>query len=865
MAETDAAGQNGSGQEPSNQINDGMYFGWVIQGRNISLQLPAAIPRALSGLPPTSTTFTGRDSHVQDLLQGLAPGLPRQEAVLVASVAGLAGVGKTELVVQTADQALKKPAWFPGGVLFIDMFGYDTNRRLSPGQALHGLLDAVGIPVEHIPQELQDRSRLYRSVLAEYARQNRRILVIIDNAFSSVQVGPLLPTDGTTAALLTSRHTLDVGARLHDLDILDEHGSVELLRMALFKARGAADTRVTDAPEDAAAIARLCGGLPLALRIAAALLADSPSRPLASLSQALSDVHHRLDQLTRESHAVRAALDLSYEQLSEAQARVFRLVALNPGPELSTEAAAHVAADQPQTEQCLRELERAHLIEAGAVWGRWRVHDLVRVYAGERARRELSTADDVKRLLLYYLERATRADRYVLDLTEPTPQGFPGRTQALAWLDAERDNLLAAPALAMSMGHADIARDLPLALENYLDTQGYPEEWRANSELAVRAAHALGDQRGEARARVSLSDALRALNAEDEAITEARRAAENFRGLGDRPGEGMALRALALGLGEAGHPEESLRMSEQAIPLLRQSPNQHFAAVALLNYGGQLIDVERYTEAIDALTESLAVLSQTSKSVMSLALLNLAFALDGAGRRDEAISSFQESIACALEVGGLWETDIAARASASLGELFSEDQPDQAIFYLRQSATLFTKANKGSLAVEALKSLGLTLIDLGERREEAKSSGFTSNAHERHYEQATDALAEAITLTRRTAEATSDDLRGELASLLISLSIPLVHLGRSDGALEAIQEALVLLRRLADEDPQAHQPPLAEALDMLAWALAQDDAQFPAAFEAAAEAVEVATGLAQNSPDEHGELLKDRAQSQSAQ
>jgi hypothetical protein len=442
----DDAGEESAGRDTSNRIADGVYFGWVIQGRNISLQLPAPVTSAMYGLPPASPAFTGRDTHVEELLQGLAPGPQRQEAVLVASVAGLAGVGKTELAVQTATQALKEPGWFPGGALFVDMYGYDdSERRLSPAQALHGLLHALGIPDKHIPEELQDRSRLYRSVLAEFARQNQRVLVVIDNVSSTEQVVPLLPADGTTAALLTSRHTLDVGARLHDLDILDERASIELLRKALFEARGAADTRVTDALEDASTIARLCAGLPLALRIAAALLAEVPSRPLASLCQALSDVQHRLDQLTREKRAVRAALDLSYRQLSEPQARMFRLAALNPGPDLSIATAAHVAAEAEwRTEQLFVELHRAHLVEPGAVWGRWGLHDLVRVYAGERAAEHPTTADDVRGLLLYYLERATRANDYVLNLSEPAPHGFPDRTQAIAWLNAERDNLFRA-------------------------------------------------------------------------------------------------------------------------------------------------------------------------------------------------------------------------------------------------------------------------------------------------------------------------------------------------------------------------------------------------------------------------------------
>ncbi|MEU2491068.1 ATP-binding protein [Streptomyces sp. NPDC007883] len=297
----------------SNSISGGVFFHAVIQGRDITVQLPPAITPALSGLPAPSSTFTGRDDHLEVLLASLTPGQDRLEPVLVASrpvraaVAGLAGVGKTELVVQTAARALKQPGWFPGGVLFIDLFGYDTERRLPPERALDSLLRALGMPGEHIPPGLQDRARLYRSVLAAFAAQGRRILVVIDNAATAEQAAPLLPTDGTTAALLTSRHTLDVDARLHDLDILDKDASITLLHQALQRARGPADTRIQDDPESAATLARLCAGLPLALRIAAALLADTPTRPPASLARALEAEHTRLNRLRREDRAVRAA------------------------------------------------------------------------------------------------------------------------------------------------------------------------------------------------------------------------------------------------------------------------------------------------------------------------------------------------------------------------------------------------------------------------------------------------------------------------------------------------------------------------------------------------------------------------------
>ncbi|MFG3291583.1 AAA family ATPase [Streptomyces sp. NPDC048179] len=441
-----------------NQIGGGVFLGTVIQGHTVNVNLPQTITPALCGLPPVSAAFTGRDREIGELLRVLEPGAA--QTALASLVAGLGGIGKTELVVQAASRALQKQDWFPGGVLFVDMFGYDPDpeRRLAPEQALDGLLRALGVPPEQIPSGLQDRSRLYRSALAALAGAGSRILVVLDNVSSADQARPLLPADGLTAAILTSRDTLDLGARLFDLDGVDETSAIDMLARAVCEARGPGDTRVQDSPDDAAAIARSCGCLPLALRIAAAILADSPARPLSSLAQALAAQHLRPNRLRRQERCVQSAFDLSYERLDPLHARLFRLLSLNSGPDISTGAAARLAAiDRHETEELLQNLARAHLIEPGSSWGRWRLHDLVRLYADEAGKIH-ADADDREnartRLYDYYIFHAAaviytgwsmpRSRAEVFCPPSITDFRFSDGVEARAWLDDERPNLVAA-------------------------------------------------------------------------------------------------------------------------------------------------------------------------------------------------------------------------------------------------------------------------------------------------------------------------------------------------------------------------------------------------------------------------------------
>lgn len=415
-----------------NEISGGVVIGPVIMGRDVTVTLPPQVPLAMSGLPATSAAFTGRETDLAAVLEVLRPqngkaGRGRFDcAVVVTAVGGLGGIGKTELAVQAARIATGR-GWFPGGVLFVDMLGYDERRREST-QALGGLLRALGVPDGLIPADRFERARMYRSILTEFARSGRRVLVVADNVNGEQQVELLLPGDGVTAAIVTSRHTLGLlNARLLDLNELAAQTSLTMLERALRAARPG-DNRLAQHPADAAEVVRLCGGLPLALRIAAALLAENPAMPVAALAAEL-----RADKpvvgLAYGTAGVRAAFELSYRNLSASQQRMFRLLTVNPGAETTTEVAAALAdRPQQQTRDNLKALARAHLIEQGSEYGRWKMHDLVRQYADDLARRhgggQRSRAFD--RLLRHYAEKIYETGRFT-----PAP-----------WAEREYDTLL---------------------------------------------------------------------------------------------------------------------------------------------------------------------------------------------------------------------------------------------------------------------------------------------------------------------------------------------------------------------------------------------------------------------------------------
>jgi hypothetical protein len=504
----------------------------------------------------TAQVFCGRDREVAGLLESLDPAGSGPGVTVASAVAGLAGVGKTTLIRRVA-AAAEGRGWFPGGVLFTDLQGYDSDpqTRVTGGQVYAPLLRALGVDGERIPSTVGEQATDYHQRLVRLAEQGRPVLLVLDNASTTDQVAGLLPTHRAHRVLVTSRHTLGdlPGVRILDLDVLPDAQAINLLDEVL-RQRDSTDHRMAREQAGATELVRLCGGLPLALQIAAALLADDRSLPLADMAAELSDAGTRLAGLAYGARAVSAAFELSWRQLTDRdmqESRLLLLLPVNPGPDLSVEAAAVLINRAPLVvRRQLRLLRRAHLIEPGTAAGRWRLHDLMRLYVEQLA--AIHTSPDERaaaadRLLDHYLTTARAADDHLqVSRRQSAPARFTGRDQALTWLETERPNLLAAVTLAANTGRYGIAVDLSLHLAEFLGRRRHFNERVETATTALRAAGHLPDRQCQAAALNDLGVALQQVRRFAEAITAHEQAAAIFAVTGDAHRESAALNNLVV-------------------------------------------------------------------------------------------------------------------------------------------------------------------------------------------------------------------------------------------------------------------------------------------------------------------------------
>ena len=677
-----------------------------------------AAPTALAQLPPEVTGFTGRDAELA-VLAGLLDPAGAAGPVLVSAVAGLAGVGKTTLAIAAGHAAVRR-GWFGGGVLVLDLHGYDE-AAVEPGQALDALLRALGVPAEHIPPTAGERAGLYRSVLAQAGEP---VLVIADNASAEAQVRPLLPGTGPHKVLVTSRHTLaGLGAPLVDVTILDQEASIAVLDGVLHAARPG-DDRIAADPDAARRLAGACGGLPLALQITAALLTADPALTAADLADDLAAESARLDRLAYDDGSgqggpsVAATFGLSYRRLDDIAARMFRLLPVNPGPDISTAAAAALAGlPVKPARTVLADLARAHLAEAApGTAGRWRMHDLLRLYA-QRLSEEHADADGREqardRLLGYYLDTADASDGHLRALPGmAVPGQFTGRDDALGWLDAERASLVAAVQMAADTGRGQAAMRLPLMLAEYFSWRRRFDDWIATTTLSLDAARRLGDRRREAGALNNLGLALAEVRRFEEAITAHQDAAAIARDTGDRDGEGRALNNLGLALREVRRFDEAITAHQDAAAIYRDTGNRHREGTALNNLGVALRYVRRFEEAITACQDAAAVYRDTGdRHGEGMALNSLGLALRYVHRFGEAITAHQDAAAIYRDTSdrhgegaALNNLGLALREVRRFGEAITAHQDAAAIY--RDTGD---RHGEGM----ALEGLGLALEEAG--------------------------------------------------------------------------------------------------------------------------------------------------------
>ena len=634
-----------------NEITGEPGDGIVVQARDIgSIYLSKPVPVALAGLP-RENGFTGRQAELDELVAGLTP-----EQGGVSVVAGLAGVGKTALAVRAANQMLAA-GWFPGGVLFIDLQGYDPAGGADPGAAVAALLGALGVAGERIPSTQGEREVLYRSELADLAGKGRRVLLLADNASTLHQVLALLPGHPAHRVIVTSRHTLPVpGARRFELDVMSESDAIGAMATAL-DAANEDDRRIHDEPAAAAALAKLCGHLPLALWLTAQLLADKRWQPIRDLVRQFAATRDRLGELKYgESLGVRVAFDTSYRRLPAVQARLFLLAALHPGPFVSVEAVAAMAGlSEVDVRHELDDVRRAHLMQFAAVNDAYRCHDLVRLYATQHCETELTQQERdeaTDRLLDHFRDVAQAASTHLDPRASDRSPVFRGRDEALSWLENERPNLVAVIAMAAAAGRDAQARDIAFAALLFFELRKYSDELIATITCALAASRRLGDRHGEATALNSLGVAYQDLRRFDESRNCHQQASVIFEELGDRHGEGMAL----TNLGNVSHLrarwDEAVDCYLRALPARRADGDQYGEAQTLNNLGFTYALMGRPVDAADCYQRALVVFRELGdRRGEGTTLTNLGATYGAARRWNEALDCHQRARAILRETG----------------------------------------------------------------------------------------------------------------------------------------------------------------------------------------------------------------------
>jgi tetratricopeptide (TPR) repeat protein len=559
--------------------------------------------------------FVNRRSELARLDEALA-----DDGCLIAVLSGPGGVGKTALAMRWAHAVRDR---FPDGQLYVDLGGFGGQKPVDPAEALGGFLRALGAARRHIPVTVAEQAALFRSYAA-----GRALLVILDNAYSAAQVRVLLPASAVGMVLVTSRSRLiglmPDGARLVEVPPLPAGDSLTLL------ARAIGAERVAREPRRVEDVAAMCGGLPIALSVAAARLAARPLLTVARIAAELADEAIRLTALsTSEGVSVQAVFDVSYRSLEPAAAAMYRKLSLHPGPEFGAGpvAAIRPLARAPAGAGPARAVEP--LLEASMLQeveeDRFRFHDLLRLHARQKAENEESPDDRrlvVLSILEWYMAAADRVGAVITPYrrrlpydatTDPDALPAPaGREEALGWLERERVNLLAAAATALDTGHTQLAWQLSDVLWPLFLYRKHYRDRLEMDQLGVAAARRWGNAWAEAHMLKRLGMVCAAIgdhhNAELHTSAAIRLAAE----VGDVRGGLEAQESLALLYRNTGREHEAAELLTRVLAASRELGEPRRIGLSLISLGRLLPGLGRLGEAVALLREARSVFAELS-------------------------------------------------------------------------------------------------------------------------------------------------------------------------------------------------------------------------------------------------------------
>ena len=638
--------------------------------RGLAAPQENVVPRQL---PAATRHFAGRAKPLKALAALAAEAAEASQATVISVIDGTAGIGKTTLALHFAHQVAGR---FPDGQLYVNLRGFDpAGPPMTSVEAIRLLLDALAVPAARIPVGLDAQAGLYRSLLA-----GQRMLVLLDNARDVDQVRPLLPAGPGCLVIVTSRSQLTglvaaEGAFPLTLDVLADAEAHELLTRRL------GPQRVADDPGAADELIQLCARLPLALSIAAARTASQPGLSLAALTADLRDARGRLDALDAGHAAanVRAVLSWSYQQLDATAARLFRLLGLHAGPDISAAAAASMAGlPLDEGHRRLGELTRAHLLAEHAP-GRFSCHDLLRAYAAELTQSADSEAERrvaTGRMLDHYLHTAHSAALQLHPTRRPVtlatlqpgaePEHIGDTAQALAWFGAERRVLMAAAGRALEAGFDTHVWQIAWALSRFLDTRGRWHDWAATEQIALAATQRLGDQAAQAAAHQRFGFASARLGSYEDAYAHLNLALSIHTERGDHAGQAYVHNSLAITLTNQGRHGEALGQAQQALNSYTAAGDRHGRAVAMNSIGWLHAVLGDYRQALSYCGQALDLFRDLgNQEGVANALDSLGYAHQQLGHHAEATACCQRALDLHRETGNRWGV---AEALGHLGD-----------------------------------------------------------------------------------------------------------------------------------------------------------------------------------------------------